>query len=62
MVPAFRQQLGRLFPEAAADPEEALRLAGHMLVLRRRLEQAPGAGTNETTAKQKPRWRFWQRD
>jgi hypothetical protein len=62
MVPAFRETLHRLFPDAAEDEEEATRLAGHMLMLRRRLEQI------DTSVRAQPehngkrsRWHFWKR-
>jgi hypothetical protein len=62
MVPAFRESLRRLFPAAADDPDEAVRLAGHMLALRRRLDEQPSAATEERPQEaRKPRWRFWQR-
>jgi len=63
MVPAFQETLRRLFPEAADDPDEATQLAGHLLALRRRLEQiAPApAGNGETPAANRRWWRFWER-
>lgn len=61
MVPAFRDTLRRLFPEAVEDPDEGTRLAGHMLALRRRLDGLPSAAAEERPPEQKSRWRFWQR-
>ena len=63
MVPAFQETLRRLFPETADDPDEATQLAGHLLALRRRLEQielAP-AGAGEEPAPSRRWWRFWER-
>jgi hypothetical protein len=63
MVPAFREALRRLFPDAVEDPDEALQLAGHLLTLRRRLEQLPRAAAEEwPQTKPQSRWRFWQRN
>lgn len=63
MVPAFREALTRFFPEAEDDPDEATRLAGHMLALRRRLDQLPNAAPEERPQEpQKSRFRFWRRD
>jgi hypothetical protein len=60
MVPAFRDTLQRLFPDVGDDPDEALQLAGHLLALRRRLEQlAPEPAPQPQH--QKPGWRFWRR-
>lgn len=62
MVPAFEEALRRLFPEVAEDPDEATQLAGHLLALRRRLEQLaiePSGG--ETPARRRGRWQFWKR-
>jgi hypothetical protein len=63
MVPAFRDALESLFPSAAEDPEEATQLAGHMLQLRRRLEQLPREPSQpgEAQTKHRSRWRFWER-
>ena len=63
MVPAFQETLRRLFPETADDPDEATQLAGHLLALRRRLEQIEltPAGESDTTATRRRRWRFWER-
>ena len=60
MVPAFRETLRRLFPDAAGDPDEATRLAGHLLALRRRLEQLPTHVAAEAP-RERSRWRFWRR-
>lgn len=62
-VPAFHDALRRLFPEVAAEPDEATALAGHLLALRRRLEQLPVAGPVEEAASGsgRPWWRFWRR-
>jgi len=60
MVPAFRDTLQRLFPDVGDDPDEATQLAGHLLALRRRLEQlAPEPAPQPQH--QKPGWRFWRR-
>ncbi len=62
MVPAFREALQRLFPDAADDADESTQLAGHMLTLRRRLEQIepePAAGRENGGGRRW--WRFWKR-
>jgi hypothetical protein len=61
-VPAFAAALHRLFPQVADDPDEATQLAGHLLAVRRRLEQArpveaPPAG--ERAARRW--WQLWKR-
>ncbi len=62
MVPAFRDALGRLFPDAGDDPDEATRLAGHLLALRRRIEGLPADVAAPAPKEQsRSRWRFWQR-
>ncbi len=62
MVPAFQETLRRLFPEAAHDPDDATQLAGHLLALRRRLEQVVSAPADvETSASGRRWWRFWER-
>lgn len=60
MMPAFVETLHRLFPNVAADPEEALPLAGHMLQLRRRLADT-GADSDTQDEPSSARWKFWQR-
>jgi len=62
MVPAFREALQRLFPDAADDPDEATQLARHLLTLRGRLEYVPTAAVEEQSQQPRSRWRFWQRD
>jgi hypothetical protein len=66
MVPAFEETLHRLFPEAAEDADERTQLAGHLLVLRRRLEQievapAEAATKVKMTTNGRRWWRFWER-
>jgi len=62
MVPAFRETLRRLFPSAGDDPDEVTQLAGHLLALRRRLEQLPQEVVQPAPKDQpRSRWRFWQR-
>ena len=63
MVPAFRETLRRLFPDAVDDPDEATSLAGHMLSLRRRLERidAPPARPAMGERTKRSQWRFWER-
>ena len=62
MAPPFHEALRRLFPGVAEDPDEATPLAGHMLTLRRKLDQlmidtpAPAQQTRRGS-----RWRFWER-
>lgn len=60
MIPAFVETLHRLFPEVAADPEEALPLAGHMLQLRRRLSTTD-VGDDAQRGTPSAWWKFWQR-
>jgi hypothetical protein len=62
-VPGFDAVLRRLFPEVEEEPDEAPQLAGHLMSLRRRLEDAAAAATEEeaSTQAQPPWWRFWQR-
>jgi hypothetical protein len=62
-APAFHEALRRLFPDVAADPDEATSLAGHMLSLRRRLERIEGPPDRPSTAQRAKRswWRFWER-
>ncbi len=63
MVPAFREALRRLFPDAAEDPDEATQLARHFLTLRGRLEELPAQTIEERPATEpRSRWRFWQRN
>jgi hypothetical protein len=62
MVPAFQETLRRLFPKAADDPDETTQLAGHLLALRRRLEQVESAPVAvESSSSGRRWWRFWQR-
>ena len=61
MVPAFQETLRRLFPEVADDPEEMTQLAGHLLALRRRLEQVASAPAPERGGSGRRWWRFWGR-
>jgi hypothetical protein len=61
-APGFDEALRRLYPGVAADPEEALQLAGHLVALRRRLERAEVADeppSGEPAGR--PWWRFWAR-
>lgn len=62
-MPAFDAALRRLFPQAEEEPEEATQLAGHLLLLRRRLERLAAAPAAAETLgpKRRPWWRFWQR-
>ena len=62
-VPGFDAVLRRLFPEVDYEPDEAPQLAGHLMSLRRRLEDAAAAAAEEqaSTAARSPWWRFWQR-
>ena len=62
-VPGFDAVLRRLFPEVEEEPDEAPQLAGHFMSLRRRLEGAAAAATEEeaSTPTRSPWWRFWQR-
>jgi hypothetical protein len=62
MVPAFQEALERLFPAAAADPDEATQLVRHLLALRVRLEQMEPHGAAETKPDRKSRWQFWRRN
>ena len=61
-VPGFAETLQRLFPEVADDPEEAVSLAGHMMALRRRLQNvdSPPPSADDSSAGGRG-WRFWQR-
>jgi hypothetical protein len=62
IVPAFEETLRRLFPETTDDADEATQLAGHLLMLRRRLEQIELAPPEvKTTAGGRRWWRFWER-
>ena len=62
MVPAFEETLHRLFPETAEDADERTQLAGHLLALRRRLEQIEDvAAEAATTVNGRRWWRFWHR-
>ena len=62
MAPPFHEALRRLFPGVAEDPDEATPLAGHMLTLRRKLDQLV---IDTPAPPQEPRrgskWRFWER-
>jgi len=60
MVPAFRDALQRFFPDAADDVDESTQLAGHMLTLRRRLEQIEPAAGRENGGGRRW-WSFWKR-
>ena len=62
-VAGFDTVLRRLFPEVNEDPEETLKLAGHLMALRRRLERTPEpAATEASTGPTRGRWwRFWER-
>ena len=62
-VTGFDAVLRRLFPHVSEDPEETLKLAGHLMALRRRLEQAPEpAGAQASVGPTRGRWwRFWER-
>jgi hypothetical protein len=62
MVPAFRDALRRLFPDAADNPDEAEQLAGHLVALRRRLVQLPPDAPARQDAPKRSGWRFWQRN
>ncbi len=63
-VPAFDDALRRLFPEVVEEPDEAIELAGHLLALRRKLEQAPMGAPAAVARREivrRPRWQFWRR-
>lgn len=61
-VPGFVDALHKLFPDVAADPDEALPLAGHMLQLRRKLEvDAASRPVEPERGGAGPWWRFWRR-
>ena len=61
-IPAFAKTLRRLFPEAAADPEEALALAGHMLQLKRRIAAQVQPEPEEPAGEKRPSWwQVWKR-
>jgi len=62
-VAGFDAVLRRLFPHVNEDPEETLKLAGHLMALRRRLERAPEpAATQASAGPTRGRWwRFWER-
>ena len=62
-VPAFEAALRRLFPEVADEPDEATQLAGHLLGLRRKLDQvrsAPAARQRSAPARRRW-WQLWRR-
>lgn len=62
MAPPFHQALRRLFPEVADEPDEATPLAGHMLALRRKLDQLIiDTPAPEQAMRRLSRWRFWER-
>jgi hypothetical protein len=61
MMPSFVETLHRLFPNVAADPEEALPLAGHMLQLRRRLATTDVGEETQHGTPSGAWWKFWQR-
>jgi hypothetical protein len=62
-VPAFQSALLRLFPEVADDSDEATQLAGHLLAVRRRLEQARFESPAEASGPPVGRrwWQLWRR-
>jgi hypothetical protein len=61
-VPAFDAALRRLFPEVTEDPDEATQLAGHLLAVRRRLEQVKLAPEDGSSLPQTRRWwQLWRR-
>ncbi|MEX2159576.1 MAG: hypothetical protein WEB04_09270 [Dehalococcoidia bacterium] len=62
-APPFHEALRRLFPDVAAEPDEATSLAGHMLSLRRRLEriEAPPERPPAAHLAKRSSWRFWDR-
>jgi len=62
-VPAFDAALRRLFPQVADDPDEATQLAGHLLAVRRRLEQASfvSDGGEQPAPARRGWWQLWRR-
>jgi len=60
-APGFDAALKRLFPDVAADPDEATSLAGHLVALRRRLDAAALPPDERANGGPKRSWRFWQR-
>ena len=63
-VTGFDAVLRRLFPHVNEDPEETLKLAGHLMALRRRLERAPEPAAIDKASAGPTRgrwWRFWKR-
>ena len=60
-TPDFDIALRRLFPEVEEEPDEASQLAGHLMALRRRLEQAPIADESSPKQTRGRWWRFWKR-
>jgi hypothetical protein len=58
-VPRFAETAREIFPQLAADPEEALALAESMMMLHRRMERAVRAAGAPSAAPEPGRKRRW---